>query len=213
MRNTRQTNKIRKGYYRKQKAVEREVIQQEQEVIHCFEKNKGNYGRIRIRKALLRDGIEVSEYRIARILKRRVDVKGERSLQSRQNSSISIKDKCRQMRCRVRLFLCGIIDVATQRLVGWAIARNQAQSIVQIAFLMAIGRNPEIPERAVLHSDRGCQYTTKRTKELVESNGFRKSMSPPGSPKDNQPIESGAHSNVSFRILASSHSTKLRPRL
>lgn len=81
-------------------------------------------------------------------------------------------------------------DVATRRLVGWAIERHQRQEIVQTAFEMAVGRNPQRPEGAVYHSDRGCQYTAKKTKELVEKYGFRKSMSRPGKPSDNQPIES-----------------------
>ena len=55
---------------------------------------------------------------------------------------------------------------------------------------MAIGLNPDIPDGAVYHSDRGCQYTAKKTKTLVEQNGFRKSISRPGTPSDNQPIES-----------------------
>ena len=55
---------------------------------------------------------------------------------------------------------------------------------------MAVGRNPDRPQNAVYHSDRGCQYTAKKTKELVEKHGFRKSMSRPGTPSDNQPIES-----------------------
>ena len=55
---------------------------------------------------------------------------------------------------------------------------------------MAVGRNPIRPKGAVYHSDRGSQYTAKQTKELVERYGFRKSMSRPGTPSDNQPIES-----------------------
>ena len=80
--------------------------------------------------------------------------------------------------------------MATRRLVGWSIAKNQTQSIVQDAFKMAVSRNPDRPKDAVYHSDIGCQYTAKRTKLLVEENGFRKSMSRPGTPSDNQPIES-----------------------
>ena len=45
---------------------------------------------------------------------------------------------------------------------------------------MAIGRNPNRPEGAVYHSDRGCQFTAIKTKELVEKRGFLKSMSRPG---------------------------------
>ena len=61
---------------------------------------------------------------------------------------------------------------------------------MQRAFKMAVGRNPNRPDGAVYHSDRGCQYTAKKTKQLVEEFGFRKSMSRPGTPSDNQPIES-----------------------
>ena len=50
-----------------------------------------------------------------------------------------------------------------------------------------------IPDGAVYHSDRGSQYTAKRTKQLIEEHGFRKSMSRPGTPSDNQPIESFWH--------------------
>ena len=181
-------------------------------MIHCFEKNNGNYGRIRIRKALLRENIDVSEYRIAKILKqnhleaksgRKGRRKSARPTEQQYIEENLIKEKFEvttpnalwcsditELHCLSKIYLCGIIDVGTRRLVGWAIARNQTQAIVQNAFLMAVGRNPYIPRAAVYHSDRGCQYTAKRTKELVESNGFKKSMSPPGSPKDNQPIES-----------------------
>ncbi len=61
---------------------------------------------------------------------------------------------------------------------------------MQNAFKMAIGRNPIRPNGAVYHSDRGCRYTAKKSKQLVEQSGFRKSMSRSGTPSDNQPIES-----------------------
>ena len=58
---------------------------------------------------------------------------------------------------------------------------------------MAAGRNPDRPSETIFHSDRGCQYTAKKIKELVESLGFRKSMFRPWTPRDNQPIESFLH--------------------
>ena len=60
----------RSEYYRIAKEQDSEEKELEKAVIHCFEKNKGNYGRIRIRRELLREGFEISEYRISRILKR-----------------------------------------------------------------------------------------------------------------------------------------------
>ena len=203
----------RSEYYRVAKEQDSEEKELEKAVIHCFEKNKGNYGRIRIRRELLGEGVEISEYRISRILKRSgLVAKSGRSGKRKRSKPTEqqyieenlIKDKfavteanflwcsdITELVChRSKLHLCGIIDVATRRIVGWSIAKTQTQKLVQDAFRMAIGRNPYRPKGAVYHSDRGCQFTAKKTKQLVEENGFRKSMSRPGTPSDNQPIES-----------------------
>ena len=203
----------RSGYYSHRVKAEREKTEEEKAVINCFEKHNRNYGRIRIRKALLNEQIDVSEYRIARILKKYgLVAKSGRTGKAKQAKPTEqqyieenlIKDKfsirepnylwcsdITELGCyRQKIYVCGIIDVATRRLVGWDIAKHQRQDIVQNAFKMAIGRNPNRPKGAVYHSDRGCQYTARKTKELVEQNGFRKSMSRPGTPSDNQPIES-----------------------
>ena len=186
---------------------------EEQAVIHCFEKHSGNYGRIRIRKDLLRNGIDVSEYRITRILKKhRLTAKSGRLKKKKATKPTDkqyleenlIQDKfgvteVNYLWCSditelkykgVKLYVCAIIDVATRRIVGWAIGKTQTQRLVQDALQMAVGRNPNRPNGAIYHSDRGCQYTAKKTKQMVEHYGFRKSMSRPGTPSDNQPIES-----------------------
>ena len=201
------------GYYRTAKKQDNEEKPEEREIINCFKKNKGNYGRIRIRKELLKAGISVSEYRITKILKKNgLAAKSGRNGKARPPKPTEqqyveeniIKDKfsivqanylwcsdITELKCkRSKIYVCGIIDVATRRIVGWSIGKNQTQKLVQEALLMAVGRNPKRPNGAVYHSDRGCQYTAKKTKELVEANGFRKSMSRPGTPSDNQPIES-----------------------
>ena len=203
----------RSEYYYEAKQQDREEKEIEKAVINCFEKHKGNYGRIRICRELLIDGIEVSEYRISRILKEQglIAKSGRTGKKKRQKPTEQqyieenlIKDKFEveipnylwcsdisELKCyRSKLYVCGIIDVATRRIVGWSIRRNQTQKIVQESLKMAAGRNPNRPKGAIFHSDRGCQYTAKKTKELVEKLGFRKSMSRPGTPSDNQPIES-----------------------
>ena len=203
----------RSEYYRVPKEQDSEEKELEKAVINCFERNKGNYGRIRIRRELLGKDINISEYRIARILKknglvaksgRTGKVKAPKPTEQQYIEENLIKDKfgiteanylwcsdITELKCyRTKVYVCGIIDVATRRIVGWSIAKNQTQKIVQDAFKMAIGRNPRRPANAVYHSDRGSQYTAKKTKQMVEENGFRKSMSRPGTPSDNQPIES-----------------------
>lgn len=58
------------GYYKHTVQSESEKTEAENKVINCFEKHKENYGRIRIRKALLVEGVDISEYKIAKILKK-----------------------------------------------------------------------------------------------------------------------------------------------
>ena len=206
----------RSNYYRPKAKPNSEKIAEEIAVINCFEQNNGNYGRIRIRKALLNENCSISEYRISNILKKNgLVAKAGRKRRYRKNRSTEqqyyeenlIQDKfsvtiANYLWCSDitelaykggKLYLCGIIDVASRRIVGWSIAKQQTQIMVQDAFRMATGRNPIIPEGAVYHSDRGSQYTAKRTKLLIEESGFRKSMSRPGTPSDNQPIESFWH--------------------
>ena len=60
----------RSEYYRISKKQDSERNQLENHVINCFKRHKGNYGRIRIRKELLNKGIDISEYRISKILKK-----------------------------------------------------------------------------------------------------------------------------------------------
>ena len=200
-------------YYYETREIDSERKSEETEVINCFKRNNSNYGRIRIRKELLTRGIDVSEYRIARILKENgLEAKSGRTGKKKKQKPTEqqyieenlIKDKFEitepnylwcsditELKCYgSKIYVCGIIDVATRRLVGWSIERTQTQRIVQASIEMAAGRNPIRPSGAVFHSDRGCQYTAKKTKQLVESLGFRKSMSRPGTPSDNQPIES-----------------------
>ena len=206
----------RSTFYRVSKSKESEEIELEKAIINCFEKHKGNYGRIRIKKALFQDGINISENKIARIMKEHGLVaksgrtgrkKAPKLTEEQYIEENLIKDKFKinipnylwcsditELKCKGnKVYVCGVIDVATRRLVGWSIKPHQRQDIVQEAFEMAVGRNPERPEDAVYHSDRGCQYTAKKTKELVEKCGFRKSMSRHGTPSDNQPIESFWH--------------------
>ena len=204
----------RSEYYREPVKTDNEGNEIEEAVINCFKKHKRNYGRVRIRRELLTEkGLAVSEYRIAGILKKNGLVaksgrtgkpKRPKPTEQQYIEENLIKDKfsitepnylwcsdITELKCRSgKIYVCGIIDVATRRVVGWSIERNQTQRMVQECFKMAIGRNPDIPEGAVYHSDRGCQYTAKKTKELIEKYRFRKSMSKPGTPSDNQPIES-----------------------
>ena len=202
----------RSDYYYERKTQESEEKEIEKAVINCFEYHKGNYGRIRIYHEL-KEKYVVSQHKIAKIMRKNgLVAKSGRPRKKRVAKPTEaqyieenlIKNKFEisepnylwcsdisELVCyRSKLYVCAIIDVATRRIVGWSISKEQRQKLAQDAFKMAIGRNPNRPKGAVYHSDRGCQFTAKKTKELIEENGFRKSMSRPGTPSDNQPIES-----------------------
>lgn len=203
----------RSAYYSCQPTDKSEENAIEQAVVDCYEKNHGNYGRVRICRELLKKGIDIKEHRVGRILRKNGLQGKRRSSQTqkpKQSAQQYLEDNLIRNKFSVtlpnyllctditemifvngkRIYVCGIIDVATRRIVGWAIAKNQKQEPVQKAFEMAIGRNPNRPNRAIYHSDKGSQFTAKKTKELVTKNGFRRSMSRPGKPNDNQPMES-----------------------
>jgi putative transposase len=202
----------RSGYYRTKKKTEGYKKSLEDAVINCFQKHNENYGRPRIYHELKGTEYECSQYIIRNILiDHGLKAKGGRRRKRKQPkppAEVYLAENLVQDKMAVttpnyllcadiseskykygKLYISGIIDVATRRIVGVAIAKNACQEIVHDAIKMAAGLNI-LPEGAIFHSDRGCQYTSKKTKELVEKLGMRKSMSRPGTPSDNQPIES-----------------------
>ena len=201
------------GYYSHKLKSQSEKTAIENEVINCFNKHNGNYGRIRIQKELKASGINVSQVKISKILKgnnlvakvgrKRKQHKTPKPTEEQYISENLIKDKFEvtvanalwctdlsEMKCKSgKIYISAIIDVATRKIVAVIVAKHCRQELVQETIKMACERI-RIPDGAVFHSDRGCQYTAKKTKELLEKYGFRVSMSRPGTPSDNQPIES-----------------------
>jgi hypothetical protein len=57
-------------------------------------------------------------------------------------------------------YLATVIDLASRRVVGWALADHMRTKLVSDALTMAFAtRRP--PAGAIFHSDRGCQYTSR----------------------------------------------------
>src|SRR6202161_356298 len=57
------------------------------------------------------------------------------------------------------LFLATVIDCATRKVIGWAVADNYKTPLITAAIQMA-ARNLDLPSGAVFHSDRGSNYTS-----------------------------------------------------
>jgi putative transposase len=67
-------------------------------------------------------------------------------------------------------YLATVIDLASRKVVGWAMADHMRTELVEDALSMAFAnRSPQ--DGVVFHSDRGCQYTSRDFADLARRNG------------------------------------------
>ncbi len=77
------------------------------------------------------------------------------------------------------LYLATVMDLATKKVIGYAMAEHMRTSLVIDALAMAI-RNTPIIGGAIFHSDRGCQYTSQEFADYTERAGIRRSVGKTG---------------------------------
>jgi transposase InsO family protein len=87
------------------------------------------------------------------------------------------------------LYLALVIDCATRKIVGWAMDDNYKTSLISAAIRMA-GRNLDLPEGAVFHSDRGSNYTSAEFAGVLKELNIRQSVGRTGICFDNALAES-----------------------
>ncbi|MFF3290912.1 IS3 family transposase [Streptomyces sp. NPDC003023] len=86
-------------------------------------------------------------------------------------------------------YLATVIDLASRRLAGWAIADHMRADLVTDA-LAAATRTRGSLAGSIMHTDHGAQYTSRIFAEACRSAGVRRSMSAVGSSADNALAES-----------------------
>jgi putative transposase len=91
------------------------------------------------------------------------------------------------------LYLAVVLDLASRRVVGWAMQATLTRQLVERALEMALGQRSPAPG-LVHHSDRGGQYTSVAYQALLAARGLRQSVSAAGSCYDNAVVESFFHS-------------------
>ena len=87
------------------------------------------------------------------------------------------------------VYLAVVIDLFNREIIGYAVSRRIDSELTKRALGEAIGKYPEV-EGTIFHSDRGCQYTSVGYRHALELHGMRGSMSRPGCPYDNACAES-----------------------
>jgi len=87
-------------------------------------------------------------------------------------------------------YVCVIIDLFSRKVIAYQAGEQADTQLVVKTFLSAFHRpNPEL-NTLIFHSDRGCQYTSKVFRDLLDSCQVTQSFSAPGYPFDNAVAES-----------------------
>jgi len=86
------------------------------------------------------------------------------------------------------LYLCVVIDLHSGVVVGWSMSHRQTRDMVIQAVLMALWQREE-NEPVILHSDRGCQFTSDEYQRFLQGHNIVCSMSAVGSCADNAAAE------------------------
>lgn len=87
------------------------------------------------------------------------------------------------------LFLAVLLDLATRRVVGWAMGATLATALPLAALHQAI-RERRPPPGLVQHTDRGSQYASQEYRAVLAAHAMRQSMSRKGDCWDNAVSES-----------------------
>lgn len=81
-------------------------------------------------------------------------------------------------------YICTFIDLFSRRVVGWA-AGDSIDRFLAIAALKNAIKNRHPHKGLIIHTDRGCQYTSSDFRREAAAAGALQSMSRPGTPYDN----------------------------
>lgn len=88
-----------------------------------------------------------------------------------------------------KLRLSAVKDLHDHSIVGWYVAPTETAQLVTDTIKLAINNNNGIkPE--IVHSDQGSAYTGGMYNTFLAGEGITHSMSRPGTPGDNSPMES-----------------------
>jgi transposase InsO family protein len=170
------------------------------------------YGSPRVYRTLLADGERVSENTVAKVMRQeRIRAKTKRRFIPRTTDSChaqavaeNVLDRQFTAEAPNRkwaldityiptdegwLYLAGVIDLCSRKIVGWSMADHMRTELVSDALKMAVARRQ--PEQGLLHhSDRGVQYASDDYQYLLETHGMEVSMSGKGQCWDNACVES-----------------------
>jgi len=169
------------------------------------------YGRPRLVRALRERGVLVSGKRVARLMRAAgLFARGRRRFRVTTDSRhrLTVAPNHLRQRFTVRrlnrvwaaditacwtrdgwCYLAVVLDLASRRVIGWAVQRTLTTDLVMASLAHALPRLRR-GTRVLHHSDQGSQYASHVYRAQLARNGIRASMSRPGNCWDNAPVES-----------------------
>jgi len=183
-----------------------------EEIARIYDASRRTYGWPRVRKALREEGTHVGGKRVARIMRQRGLIGRCRRRWTKTTVSdpevvavdlvkrvfgpgaveldrVYVSDITYIWTWEGWLYLAAVIDLASRRVVGWAMADHLRAELVCDAARMAIDTRRPAPG-LIFHSDRGTQYTAKDFTDLVAEHKITQSLSRPRQCWDNAVAES-----------------------
>jgi transposase InsO family protein len=100
-----------------------------------------------------------------------------------------------------KLYLDSVLDMASRRIVGFALGGHHDAGLAYGALAMAVTVRGGAVPGVVFHTDQGSEYTARTFRQACQRLGIRQSMGRPGSALDNAVIESW-HSTLEFELRA-----------
>lgn len=179
-------------------------------IVH--EASRRVYGSPRIRSELLRQGVRLNRKTVARIMRESsIRSKVARKFKVRTTDSdhghpvapnvldrrFTAEKPDAAWLCDITyiptregfLYLAGVMDLCSRRIVGWSMADHLRVELVGAALRMATAARSPSPG-LIHHSDRGVQYCCGEYRAELEAWGMVASMSRTGDCYDNAPKES-----------------------
>lgn len=176
-----------------------------------FKESDKTYGYRAIQAELKKQGRELSEYKIRKIMrengfyhetrkKYRPSHKGKTDGRYHANhlqQKFKVEKKKQvwvgditYIKTKIGwVYLAAVIDLYNREVIGYALSKNVDTELVKQALGNAIGRQG-VKEGLLFHSDRGSQYASKGYEKMLKENGIKGSMNRPGCPYDNSCMES-----------------------
>jgi len=209
----------RSGYYAWKRRGERpgdeENRRLDADIRRLFDLHKARYGAPRLTLELREEGWTVSRKRVAkrmraRGLRARAARKYKATTQSKHGLPVAPNLLGQDFTAHAPnrswtsditylwteegwLYLAVVMDLYSRAIVGWAMSERMTRELAMSALTMAVWRRRPEPG-VVVHSDRGSQYASGDYQALLETHGFRCSMSRKGDCYDNAAMESFFHS-------------------